>query len=92
MQELHEEYADRGLVIIAINLDQNPDDAREFLEQHPVDFLIGENAAGDVAVQYEVLAMPSSYLIGRGGNIEEVHYGFKSKDREDIAALIRILL
>lgn len=92
MQELHEKYADRGLVIIAINLDQDPQDAHDFLEEHPVTFLVGQNAAADIAERYGVIAMPSSYIVGRDGAIKEVHYGFRSKDRNAMATLVENLL
>lgn len=92
MQELHEKYADQGLVIIAINLDQSPEDAHDFLKQHPVTFLIGQNTAADVAERYGVIAMPSSYIVGRDGAIKEVHYGFRSKDRDTMATLVESLL
>ncbi|MEE8427154.1 MAG: TlpA disulfide reductase family protein [Woeseiaceae bacterium] len=92
MEGLHQKYSGKGLVIIAINMDQSPQDAHDFLKDHPVTFLVGKNPAGDVAEQYEVMAMPTSYIVDRAGLIQEVHYGFKSSDTEKIAALIEKLL
>jgi thiol-disulfide isomerase/thioredoxin len=92
MEELHQKYRDKGLVIIAINMDQVPQDAHVFLMDHPVTFLVGQNPAGDVAEQYGVMAMPTSYIVDRAGVIKEVHYGFKSRDKEKIAVVILDLL
>ncbi len=92
MEELHRKYRSKGLVIIAINMDQNPQDAHDFLQDHPVTFLVGQNPAGDVAEQYEVMAMPTSYIVDRAGLIQDVHYGFRSRDKENITALIEGLL
>ena len=92
MQELHTRYSNDGLVIIAINMDQNIQDARDFLAEHPVTFLIGQDAAGIVAQQYGVIALPSSFIVGRDGLIKDDHYGFKSGDEEKISSLIAELL
>ena len=92
MQAMHEEYGDAGLVVIAINLDRNRQDALDFLDEQTASFLIGENAAGDIASDYGVTAMPSSYLVDRDGIIQNVHYGFKSGDKAQIAAQLRTLL
>lgn len=92
MQEMHTRYSNDGLVIIAINMDQNTQDARDFLAEHPVTFLIGQDAAGKVAQQYGVIAMPSSFVVDRDGLIKDVHYGFKSGDAEKISSLIAELL
>jgi thiol-disulfide isomerase/thioredoxin len=92
MESLHQQYKGEGLVIVAINMDQNPQDARKFLAEHPVSFLIGQDIKGTVAEQYGVMAMPSSFVIGRDGLINNAHYGFKSADKENITALISKLL
>lgn len=92
MEELQQKYADDGFVIVAINMDQNPDDAHAFLDAHPVTFLIGLDAAGDVAKKFGVFVMPSSYIIDREGLIQEAHTGFKSRDVEKIRSLVENLL
>ena len=92
MENLHQQYSGEGLVIVAINMDQNPRDAHKFLEENPVNFLVGQDIEGAVAEQYGVMAMPSSFVIGRDGFIKNVHYGFKSSDKEKITSLIANLL
>ena len=37
---MHAKYADEGLVIIGVNLDNDSDSAQEFLEEFPADFTI----------------------------------------------------
>lgn len=92
MEEMHQQYGPRGLVIVAINMDQDPQDAHAFLAKHPVTFLLGQDIEGIVAEQYGVIAMPSSFIVDRDGLIKNVHYGFKSSDKQKIAALISKLL
>ena len=92
MENLHQQYSGDGLVIVAINMDQDPQDAHKFLTKTPVNFLIGQDMNGAVAEHYGVQAMPSSFVIDRDGLIQNVHYGFKSSDKEKITSLITKLL
>lgn len=82
LDAIAKEYADRGLQVIGINLDENLDDARRFVEQTPVDFLLLSDPEGQSAGEFSVKAMPSAYLIDRQGQIRKVHLGFRKGDGE----------
>lgn len=88
LNEMHAKYAQDGLVIIGVNLDANEDDAAEFLEEYPADFGIHFDPAAVLATEYEVEAMPSSYVIGRDGEIIASHRGFKIKQQADYEAIL----
>lgn len=88
MNELQEQYRDDGLVVIAVNLDKDNQDALDFLKGTPVSFFVGQDTLGKLATDYDVKIMPSTYLIGRDGQIKEVHHGFKSSDKDRIKQLI----
>ena len=92
MDELQAEYGDDGFVVIAVNLDEDSKDAREFMEHTQVNFFVGRDEQGVLATSYGVKTMPSSYLIGRDGLIKEVHRGFRSSDKEKIRQLVSSLL
>jgi thiol-disulfide isomerase/thioredoxin len=92
MDELQAEYGDDGFVVIAVNLDENSKDAREFMENTQVNFFVGRDEQGVLATSYGVKTMPSSYLIGRDGLIKEIHRGFRSSDKEKIRLLVSSLL
>ena len=89
MEQLAQKYGDRGLVVIAVGLDENPDDLMSFLNQvEPASFFIAHNRKGDIAVSYDVQVMPSTYLIGRDGRIKLRHLGFDSRDKEKLEKII----
>lgn len=92
MDELQKQFGEDGFVVIAVNLDANSEDARQFLNKTPAGFFVGQNAQGDIAEDYGVTTMPSTYLIGRDGLIKAVHHGFRSRDRDKIKALVKDLL
>jgi thiol-disulfide isomerase/thioredoxin len=66
--------------IIAVNLDEERDDAVKFLAVHPVTFPIALDPAGTVPPTFGVVGMPSSYLIDREGVVRLRYQGFKAKD------------
>ena len=93
MNKMHQELSDKGLVIIAINLDENRQDAEAFLKAVPADFKIIYDPEGQLATQYKVKGMPSSYLFDRSGKLKKTHIGFKNSEsssaRRHIESLLR---
>ncbi len=92
MNQLHAELGQRGLRIIAINLDETQADALGFLEKHPAAFAIGLDPEGRCPRLYGVKGMPTSYLIDQRGHIRQVHQGFKTADIPKLRAQIDSLL
>ena len=89
LNTLRERYADRGLTIVAINLDKDRHAADAFLEQFPASFLVAYDPAGKTAEAYRVSAMPSSFLIGPTGVLLSSHAGFDPRKTGAIEALIQ---
>ncbi len=88
LNTMHERYADDGLVIVGVNLDLERAEAERFLGEFPASFMIVYDTDKALAKQFEVMAMPSSYLIGRDGKILEQHLGFKVKKQAEYEAAI----
>jgi peroxiredoxin len=85
---MHDKYAEQGLVIVGVNLDMERGDAAKFLEEYPARFAIIYDETKELARQFEVVAMPSSYVIGRDGRIAAKHMGFKVTQQDEYEALI----
>lgn len=81
-------YADDGLVIIGVNLDNDLQDAAKFLEEYSADFSIHYDVDKVLAKQYGVQAMPSTYILGRDGKIVATHFGFKVKQQEEYESVL----
>ncbi len=92
LEGLHKKYADRGLVVVGINIDNSKKKMDKFLQGSPVTFRIVHDPKITVAQRYEPSTMPTSYFIGRDGNLRHVHEGFRKKDAEEIEARIKSLL
>lgn len=92
MNELQQRYAGRDFKVIAVNLDERAEDARQFLADNVARFTVAYDPAGLVAESYHVRGVPSAYLIDRDGRIRYVHQGFVQGDRAEVEYQIRQLL
>jgi thiol-disulfide isomerase/thioredoxin len=89
MNAMHDAYGKDGLVIVAINVDQDVTKAQAFLAQTPARFEIRHDPKGALAEQFAVKSMPSSFIIDRKGNTMAKHAGFHLKDTGVYEADIR---
>jgi thiol-disulfide isomerase/thioredoxin len=92
MNELQQKHSEKGLVILAINLDQDPTLADAFLKKVPAKFRVEYDADGTIARQFDVQAMPTSILIDRSGRVRVRHKGFRDKQRAEREGEIEQLL
>lgn len=90
--EIYHKYQDRGLEIIAVNVDNPIEDGLDFLLDTPLDFLIPQDPEGDVSEMFGVIGMPSSYLVSPDGNVRLVHMGFRNGDIDIIEEEIQKVL
>jgi thiol-disulfide isomerase/thioredoxin len=88
MNSMQEKYGDDGLVIIGVNLDAVDADAQAFLQETPAEFRIVSDPQGTLAREHDVIAMPTSYIFDRDGNLVTRHLGFKVKRQEEYEALL----
>ena len=92
MNQLARDFGGRGLEILAINLDEEPADAKAFLAEHPAGFTILSDAGGQCPQEFGVRAMPSSYLVDRNGMVHHVQVGFRAGESDKVRAAVEALL
>ncbi|WP_460035615.1 TlpA family protein disulfide reductase [Methylothermus subterraneus] len=92
LNALSETFGPQGLLVAAVNLDEDPQDARAFLEQHPARFAVFLDPRGDCARAFEVEGMPAAYLIDRQGRVRYRHLGFRAADEAELKAKVEELL
>jgi len=70
IEALWRKYRDRGLVVLGVNVDRgNRPSVRAFVQKRNLSFPFVLDPDGNVRNQYEVRALPTSYLINRKGTI-----------------------
>lgn len=76
MDQLQGLYGDKGLVIIAVNVDEKKSDMADFLKEHKVSFTVVRDAAQKLVEKAGIATMPGSFLIDREGKVAFIHSGF----------------
>ncbi len=89
MDALQGEYSPDEFLIVGLSVDEDPEDARRFAQEHPVSFLLAIDSEGSCPQTFDVLGMPTSYLIGPDGEVIFKHQGFRSSDEAKLREKIR---
>ncbi len=92
MNEMQQRYGDRGLTIVAINVDRRRADADQFLQANVARFAVVYDSDGVTPLAYSVKGMPSSYLIDSRGTVVNVEEGFRDDRKAALEDQIRSLL
>jgi hypothetical protein len=92
MNEIQARYKDRGLTIVAVNLDKESALIHDFLGKTPAGFPVALDPAGHTAETYGVKVMPSSFMIDRKGHVVFRHTGFRSGDKKLLETMLKEVL
>ena len=90
--DLRREIGTTNFEIVAINVDENTEDAKKFLQKHPVSYPVAKDPKGILPGVFGVKAMPTSYLVDKNGVVQYVHAAFKDGDIEKIKKEIEKLI
>ncbi len=75
LQAIYEEYADSGLRILAVNLNESHAEIRTWVEQLGLTFDILPDLTGGILRDYPRHGPPATYLIAPDGVIIRIDYG-----------------
>jgi thiol-disulfide isomerase/thioredoxin len=76
MNELQKKYAGQGLVIIAVNEDEEKSDMQDFLKANAATFVVVRDARQKLVGEAGIQTMPSSFMLDETGKVRFVHSGF----------------
>ena len=80
--KLQADYAARGLVIVAVSVDENPAAYEKFVKNLHPPFATVHDRAQQLVREVKVPTMPTCYLVGPDGKVRFVHQGFHGEDSE----------
>jgi len=92
LEAMRTELGSRGFEVLAINLDEDEEDAHTFLSEIAVSYPLVRDAQGLTPSVYGILGMPTGYLIDREGMVRHVHQGYKKSDGKVLRAAALELL
>jgi cytochrome c biogenesis protein CcmG/thiol:disulfide interchange protein DsbE len=88
MNGLQKRYGDKGLAIVAVNLDKDRELASQFLAEVPAAFTVAFDPSGKTAESYRVKAMPTTFLVSADGKLLLTHTGFDAKHASEFETQI----
>jgi thiol-disulfide isomerase/thioredoxin len=92
MNAMKAKYGNKGLIIVAVNNDLEKEEGMAFLEEYQANFEIIWDQDYVLAREYNVQAMPASFLIGPDGRILHRQVGFKVAEQGNYEAEIAVAL
>jgi thiol-disulfide isomerase/thioredoxin len=92
LNALHKKYQPLGFTVLGVNVEENVDGARSFLKNVPVDFPILLDNTNEVSKRYKVVAMPTTVVVDRDGNMRFLHEGYKPGDEKKYRQMIKKLI
>lgn len=92
MNDLYKKYQALGFVILGVNVEQELKLAKSFLADTPVDFPILFDSSNKVSKAYDVIAMPTTIMVDRNGNVRYIHKGYKAGDEKKYKKMVKKLI
>ncbi len=79
IEAVYQEYKDKDVVVIGIDILEPEDVVRRFVEQGGYSWTFVLDTSGEVAANYRIAAIPTSLFIDREGIIQAVNIGAMTK-------------
>lgn len=76
LDELHRLYGKKGLVVLAVNVDEKPAEMENFLKKTPAGFTVVRDLEQKLVAQLGVAGMPTSFLLDATGRVRFLHKGY----------------
>lgn len=92
MEQLHKEFSDQRLVVLAVNFRESQDDVRSFVKQHGLTFTTLLDEQERAFGLYRAWSLPTTYLISKHGEIVGKVVGYRDWHSEQARAFFRQLL
>ena len=92
LDELHAKYSDLGFTVLGVNVEQQNQKAKEFINELNVSFPILLDEQNTVSKLYDVEAMPTTVVIDRNSNLRYVHYGYQAGDEKLYKKMVKALI
>jgi len=92
LDRIQQKYQKRGLVVLAVSVDNELENARSFLKKYEIRLRALWDQQKKVIAAYDADKMPSSYIVDRKGFVRFVHGGYSDEGLKRIEDEIDELL
>jgi len=75
LEKLHNNYKDKGLVVLAVSMDEGGwDEVKSFIADHRITYAVLKGT-DDVAAQYQVRSIPLILILNKEGKVSKRYLG-----------------
>lgn len=92
LAQLWERHHQRGFQVLAINVDEDVEAARAFVEEYGIEFPVLLDTAREVSASYRVPGYPTHFIVDRTGRIRFSGLGFNLNDLRAVSQEVETLL
>lgn len=82
MEELQAKYGKKGLIVLAVNLDEDRSAMDGFLKKHPANFTVVRDVSRKLVSRAGIRSMPTSFVISPDGKVVSIHKGFRGAESQ----------
>ncbi len=75
IQQVYDERSGDGLVVLAIDIGESPAKVKEFMQDYGLTFPVLLDVKTEVAKQYNIRAIPTTFFIDPDGGIRDIGIG-----------------
>ncbi|MCU7853502.1 MAG: TlpA family protein disulfide reductase [Candidatus Thiodiazotropha sp. (ex Monitilora ramsayi)] len=92
LDQLYQRYEPMGFTLLGVNVEEDSAAAEKVLREIPVSFPVLYDSKNQVSENYQVRAMPSTFLIDRDGKVRYLHKGYKPGYEDEYQQQVRELI
>jgi peroxiredoxin len=92
VDQVARDFADRGVQIIAVNLEEAPGPVKSMFERHKLTLPVALDREGTVGGKYGVTSIPQTVVIDREGKVYRHFIGGGPRIGEELAGALKSLL
>jgi peroxiredoxin len=92
IEQVHQEYKDRGLAVLAIDFEEEPSKVRAWADRSLVSMPVLLDRDGAVTRRYDVSATPTTFIVSREGTLVAKALGNRAWRSPAARALFEALL
>jgi len=92
IEQVHREWSGRGLVVLALNIEESREVVAGWVNAHPVGFPVVLDPLGTMTKAYEVTATPTVFLVDGDGRLVAKALGTRPWTGEHGRALLAHLV
>ncbi|MCI0344898.1 MAG: TlpA family protein disulfide reductase [Chloroflexi bacterium] len=83
LRETYEAHKSEGLVLLAIDVQETADVARQYVTRYGLTYRIGMDVTGAIFRTYRIFGLPSQYFVDRDGVIRGRYFGPLTRDQAE---------